>query len=157
MNLQRNVSNNGWEKCSDTTRRRSMYKSIDLLLYSIIFSYFPSHKIRVNRFPSHYSSMLCMHRLSFIYGFVGRKNHKNTKYMHIFNLLFLYSKNMGIYIIPVNYDLYIIWSQPAIYTEVQLYTTRKVVNCMNDIQIMFYNLITFSSFLDCLLVYYHYD
>ena len=22
MNLQRNVSNNGWEKCSDTTRRR---------------------------------------------------------------------------------------------------------------------------------------
>ena len=25
----------------------------------------------------------------------------------------------------------------------QLYTTRKVVNCMNDIQIMFYNLVTF--------------
>ena len=87
--------------------------------------------------------MLCMHRLSFIYGFVGRKNHKNTKYMHIFNLLFLYTKNMGIYIIPVNYDIYIIWSQPAIYTEVQLYTTRKVVNCMNDIQIMFYNLLLF--------------
>ena len=108
-----------------------------------IFLYFPSHKISVNRFPSHYSSMLCLHRLSFIYGFVGRKNHKNTKYMHIFNLLFLYTKNMGIYIIPVNYDLYIIWSQPAIYTEVQLYTTRKVVNCMNDIQIMFYNLLLF--------------
>ena len=50
---------------------------------------------------------------------------------------------MGIYIIPVNYDLYIIWSQPAIYTELQLYTTCKVVNRMNDIQIMFYNLLLF--------------
>ena len=108
-----------------------------------IFLYFPSHKISVNRFPSHYSSMLCLHQLSFIYGFVGRKNHKNTKYVQIFNLLFLYSKNVRIYIIPVNYDLYIIWSQPPIYTELQLYTTRKVVNRMNDIQIMFYNLLLF--------------
>ena len=50
---------------------------------------------------------------------------------------------MGIYIIPVNYDLYIIWPQPGIYAEVQFYTTRKVVNLMNDIQIMLYNLLVF--------------
>ena len=35
---------------------------------------------------------------------------------------------MGIYIIPVNDDLYIIWSQPAIYAEVQLYTKDKMAD-----------------------------
>ena len=67
---------------------------LHLKLFVIIFQiflYFPSHTISVNRFPSHYSSRLCLHQLSFIYGFVGRKNHKNTKYMHIFILLFLFS------------------------------------------------------------------
>ena len=36
MNLQRNVSNNGWEKCSDTTRRRRRRRRSDAIpfLYS---------------------------------------------------------------------------------------------------------------------------
>ena len=61
---------------------------------------------------------------------------------------------MGIYIIPVKHDLYIImWSQPAIYTEVQLCTTCMVVNRMND---MFYNLLLFLHS-DSFFVYYRYD
>ena len=48
---------------------------------------------------------------------------------------------------------YIMWSQPAIYTEVQLCTTRKVFNHMNDIQIMFYNLLLFlHSWIACLFI-----
>ena len=35
---------------------------------------------------------------------VVKKNHMYTKYYKYHNLLFLYSKNMGINIIPVNYD-----------------------------------------------------
>ena len=81
----------------------------------------------------------------FLNVFVGRKNHMYTKYYKYHHLLFLYSKYMGISIIPVNHDLYIIMlSQPAIYTEVQLCTTCKVVNRMNDIQKKVLQFITFS-------------
>ena len=77
----------------------SMCKSIDLLLYSIYFYISPSHKISVIQVFQVTTLLHVVYASVIMYLMVlsVEKNHKNTKYMHIFNLLFLYTKNMGIY------------------------------------------------------------
>ena len=62
-----------------------------------------------------------------------------TQYYQYHNLSLLYSKNIEIYIILTLNNYILNWSQTDIYREVQLYTTCKVVNRMNDIHLMTHN------------------
>ena len=83
------------------------------------------------------------------------KNQMYTKYYSYHNVSTLYSKIPRIYIILGNlkseYNIIIIYSLTAIYLEVQLCTTCKVVKYRNNIINIIHNLLC-SIFMDSLLV-----